>query len=143
MSTAPWTRPDLVPEAVKRYGAEPIFHKVRQKPGKPLLVAKKGTQLIFGLPGNPLACHLCFHRYVAAAVRRMEGKPAQLPNFEGTLTEPVAPKRERTFFVPALAESSGEDRAGWRLHPLPGVSSADMFMPARANCYVEVPPGTA
>jgi molybdopterin molybdotransferase len=50
-------RYDLVPESFRQIGAELVFHKVRQKPGKPLLLARRGQQLLFGLPGNPLAAH--------------------------------------------------------------------------------------
>ena len=129
---------DLVPKALERFGAEAVFHKVRQKPGKPLLLARKAGQLLFGLPGNPLAGHFCFHRYVAAAVRQMVGKPSGLQTLQGELVEPVDRKTERTYFVAAHAEHDG---VGWRLRPLPGVSSADVFASCPANCYVEVPPG--
>ena len=132
---------DLVPAALSQYGAEVVFHKVRQKPGKPLLAARKGTQLLFGLPGNPLACHLGFHRYVAAAVRKMEGKPALPQPLYGELVQPIAAKGGRTHFVPAHAKYAPDAPSGWRIELLPGVSSADIFTGCRANCYVEAPPG--
>jgi len=132
---------DLVPDALERYGAECIFHKVAQKPGKPLLLAQKGPQLLFGLPGNPLSCHLCCHRYVAAAIRQMQGKPPLPGPFRGQLTDPVRPRRSRTFFVQARAELLTQAPGAWQIHPLLGTSSADMFACHRANCYVEVPPG--
>jgi molybdenum cofactor synthesis domain-containing protein len=132
---------DLVPDALAQYGAEVVFHKVRQKPGKPLLVAQKGDQLLFGLPGNPLACHLGFHRYVAAAVRKMEGKPALARPLFGELAAPIAAKGGRTHFVPARARYAPDASGGWHLEVLPGVSSADIFTGCHANCYVEVRPG--
>ncbi|MFX9073449.1 molybdopterin-binding protein, partial [Acinetobacter baumannii] len=36
-------------------GATIAFWRVGIKPGKPLLVAQRGPQLILGLPGNPAA----------------------------------------------------------------------------------------
>jgi molybdenum cofactor synthesis domain-containing protein len=134
-------RYDLVPDALQSYGAECTFHKVAQKPGKPLLLARRGRQLFFGLPGNPLSCHLCFHRYVAAAVRQMEGKPPLCGPFRGQLAEALRPRRNRTFFVQARAESLPQGPAAWQIRPLLGASSADMFACHQANCYVEVPPG--
>ncbi|MCC6125726.1 MAG: molybdopterin molybdotransferase MoeA [Pirellulales bacterium] len=128
---------DYVPRALERFGAETIFHRVAQKPGKPLLLARKGGQLIFGLPGNPLGCHLGFHRYVAAAIRRMEGKPpAEV--YRGRLLQTIRPKTGRAHFVPAQASWSND---GWQLQPQPGVSSADVFHAAAANCYLHIPPG--
>jgi len=133
---------DLVPDSFGQIGAEVVFHKVSQKPGKPLLFARRGRQLFFGLPGNPLAAHLCFHRYVTAAIRRWCGHPVAVPAREvGTLLEPVRPGGSRTWFVLGHAECEGQARRTWSLRPLPGRSSADLFGPNQANCYLEVPPG--
>jgi molybdopterin molybdotransferase len=132
---------DLVPRALTQYGAEIIFHKVKQKPGKPLLLARKDRQLLFGLPGNPLACHLGFQRYVAAAIRRMAGQAAVAAPFYGELAQAVEAKGDRTHFAPARAEYAPALRTSWRLEVPPTVSSADIFNSCRANCYVEVPPG--
>lgn len=130
---------DLVPQTLRQYGAEVVFHKVAQKPGKPLLFARRDQQLLFGLPGNPLASHMCFHRYVAAALRQMAGKPAQAQPLRGRLTKAARAVRSRTFFVTARAEPDRESGDGWLVEPLPGGSSADIFGACRANCYVEVP----
>jgi molybdopterin molybdotransferase len=132
---------DMVPRALTEYGAEIVFHKVKQKPGKPLLLARKDRQLLFGLPGNPLACHLGFQRYVAAAIRGMTGQTAAAAPFYGELAQAAGSKGERTHFVPARAEYAPALRTAWRLDVLPTVSSADIFNSCRANCYVEVPPG--
>ncbi len=134
-------RYDLVPESLKAYGAELVFHRVSQRPGRPLLLARKGAQLLFGLPGNPLGVHFCFHRYVTAAVRQMEGKVAAAERCLGRLTAPVEHRGHRTYFVTARAERGGPAGDGWRLHPLPGVTSADIFASYGANCYAELPPG--
>ena len=131
---------DLVPESLDRFGAEIVFHKVRQKPGKPLLLARKGRQLFFGLPGNPLACHLGFSRYVAAAVRVMQALPAACEPLEGRLTDTVSYRGDRTYFGLARAERLPAVPNAWSVTPLPGVSSADIFAPCRANCYITVPP---
>ncbi|MCK4719607.1 molybdopterin molybdotransferase MoeA, partial [bacterium] len=46
---------DLVPEMLREMGVEVLFHKVAQKPGKPILYGRKGPTHVFGLPGNPVA----------------------------------------------------------------------------------------
>ncbi len=131
-------RYDLVPEALQDYAARTVFHRVTQKPGKPLLLARKNAQLIFGLPGNPLAVHFCFHRYAAAAIRKMQGKQPVLPSLRGELIEPVGRNPNRTYFVAGIAEQAKDPPNGWRLQPLPGVNSADVFAPCSGNCYLEV-----
>jgi molybdopterin molybdotransferase len=135
-------RYDLVPDSFRQFGAEPVFHKVSQKPGKPLLFARRDRQLLFGLPGNPLAAHLCFHRYVSAAIRRWCGHPFAAPERRlGRLLEPVRPGDSRTWFLPGRAQRADPTEGVWHLRPLPGSSSADLFGTSQANCYLEVPPG--
>lgn len=127
---------DLVPLAIQEHGAEVIFHKIAQKPGKPMLLARINGRLIFGLSGNPLGCHWCFHRYVSAAIAGMQGRPIRTSLLSGKLIEAVRSKPGRARFMPGWAEW----QAGhWRLKPLPGVSSADIFTTAAANCYLHVP----
>lgn len=131
---------DFVPGVLADWGAEILFHKVRQKPGKPLLLARRGPSRIFALPGNPLACHFCFCRYVQAAVARMQGR-GHARIGEGRLASPLRPDRGRTRFVPAKVEQEHSPQPAWRIEPLPGLSSADIFHSHQANAYVEVPPG--
>jgi len=133
---------DLVPDAVLAYGARVIFHKARQKPGKPLLFAARERQLLFGLPGNPLACHFCFCRYVQAAVRRMGAHPAGIVTRQGRLVASLCPDRGRSRFVPAMVSLDPSVPEGWSIRPLPGASSADVFRSHQANAYVAAPPGT-
>lgn len=130
---------DLVPGALRDYGAEVVFHKVHQKPGKPLLFARRGCQLLFGLPGNPLACHLGFSRYVAAAIRHLAGGEPIAPALSGRLIAPVGYSGGRTFYC--LARATNAD-AGWDVLPLAGVSSADIYACWAANCYLTVPAET-
>ncbi len=133
---------DLVPAAIQEAGGELVFHKVSQKPGKPLLFARRGEQYIFGLPGNPLAAHFCFHRYVATAVRAISGHPRpRAAGLCGTLTDPIRPNESRHWFVLGRAERSRPGGEHWQLRPLPGHSSADVFGPRYANCYLEIAPG--
>ena len=64
---------DLVAAALAEFGAETLFHGVRMKPGMPVLAARRGSCLIFGLPGNPVSTFTCFAVLVAPSLRRMLG----------------------------------------------------------------------
>lgn len=127
---------DEVPGVLRRLGVEVLFHKVAQRPGKPLLVARLGRQLLFGLPGNPLAAHLCACRYVAPALRRLAGLPHAPAQGLGVLKTALPANMERTWFLPALVE------AGTVLPLLP-LSSADLVQPHQANAYLRLDPGIA
>jgi molybdopterin molybdotransferase len=133
---------DLVPETAERMGAVKVFHKVWQRPGKPLFFATTGRRprgLLFGLPGNPLAVHFCFHHYVLPAACRLAGKP--LPGREGraVLSEPCRPRGNRPSYLPARVEP---DPAGGRLRArlLPVSGSADIYGAAAANALVHLDP---
>ena len=134
---------DFVPHALQKYGAGIIFHGVAQKPGKPLLFARKGTQLIFGLPGHPLGAHLGFHRYVTAAIYKLAGEPTQSVPLRGYLHCAVKGAGTRTYFLLARATREERTEVGWALQPCSFASSADVFGSFQANCYVRLPPRAA
>ncbi len=56
---------DLIPDVLKELSVECLFHKVLQKPGKPMWfgVSPKG-QPVFGLPGNPVSTYTCSLRFI-------------------------------------------------------------------------------
>ena len=131
-------RYDLVPKVVAALGAETIFHKIAQKPGKPLLFARRGDQLIFGLPGTPLGSHLGFHRYVAAAIRQASGRSPVRTRHTGRLEQELHTRGSRTLFRLARAfRYAGQ----WIIDPLQWGGSSDMVGPGRATCYLRFPPG--
>lgn len=131
-------RYDLVPRAVMDIGAKPIFHKVTQKPGKPLLFAKMEEKLFFGLPGHPLSSHFCFHRYVASSVRKVMGKRVGVTLHYASLTTELEVASDRTVFLQGCAEHDGQ---GWVLTPMVGQGSADLFSVAESNAYFRLPEG--
>ena len=55
---------DFIPEALARNGVNEVFHKISQKPGKPMWFGKTSKNLVFALPGNPVSTYLCTIRYV-------------------------------------------------------------------------------
>lgn len=59
---------DFVPGALEKCGVKNIFHKVKQKPGKPIYFGKRNDTLVFGLPGNPASVLTCFYEYVVPAI---------------------------------------------------------------------------
>jgi molybdopterin molybdotransferase len=137
-------RYDLVPEVLAGLGAKVIFRGVAQKPGKPLLFARMDRRLFFGLPGNPLSSHFCFHRYVAASIRKWMGLVPSGAGGMARLASPLEGLPERFLFQPARVEldKSGEDGVTrWRATPSGTSSSADLFRAATSNAYLYLRPG--
>ena len=55
---------DFIPEVLTELGFKPIFHKIAQKPGKPLYVGNRADgKLVFAFPGNPISTLTCFWIY--------------------------------------------------------------------------------
>jgi molybdopterin molybdotransferase len=65
---------DLVAHALERAGVKKIFHKVKQKPGKPFYFGVFNQTLVFGLPGNPAAMLTCFYTYIVPAIEAFTKK---------------------------------------------------------------------
>ncbi len=79
-------RYDFVPDALAAAGATIRFHKLRMRPGKPLLFATVANgSLVFGLPGNPISSTVGARFFVDAAIRAISGRARETP-----LTVPLA-----------------------------------------------------
>ena len=131
-------RYDLVPEVLTELGWQQVFHKVRQKPGKPILFSQNDGHLVFGLPGTPLGSHFGFHRYVGAAIRKRLGLKGGRPQHNGRLAERLRSSSGRTLFRLARALREGD---GWHIRPLSWGGSSDLVGPGMANCYLRLEPG--
>ncbi|WP_426752592.1 gephyrin-like molybdotransferase Glp [Myxococcus sp. Y35] len=85
---------DYVKEVLAALGVEQHFWRVAIKPGKPLVVGRRGATLFFGLPGNPTSSLVTFELFVRPALRRLLGHaqaaPGRVPGrLEGRLSKPV------------------------------------------------------
>ena len=93
---------DFVKEVLEYLGAQLVFWRVKQKPGKPMAFWTLGSKYVVGLPGNPVSCMVCTEEYVRPMVRRMMGFPLLYrPVRSAVLDEPYAKGADagRTHFV--------------------------------------------
>lgn len=90
---------DLVRPTLEHLGTHIIFHKVAQKPGKPMLLGRWQDRLVLGLPGNPRAVLVLFWMYVLPALRAMQGaSDPWLPNEFLPMAHGVDLKGDRAEF---------------------------------------------
>jgi molybdopterin molybdotransferase len=68
---------DFVRQAADHIGVHCKFHRVKQRPGKPLYFGTKEKTIVFGLPGNPASVVSCFYEYVLPAIRYMLHLPQE------------------------------------------------------------------
>ena len=130
---------DLVPQVLGELGVRTIFHKVAQRPGKPLWfgVAPSGAA-VFGLPGNPVSTLVCLTRYVLPALRGSLGQSPQ-PVQRMALAAPVTVTPPLTHFLPVRLEQDDWGR-DWAV-PAPTNGSGDFTALAGTEGFVELPPG--
>lgn len=130
---------DLVPRTLEALGVRRVFHKVAQRPGKPLWfgVAPSGA-MVFGLPGNPVSTSVCLTRYVVPALCASLGQTPAAP-MHLALAAPASVPAELTRFLPVRIEVDRESRA-WAV-PNPTHGSGDFISLAGTDGFVELPAG--
>ena len=127
---------DRTAPALAALGFEILIHRVNVRPGKPLVVARRGGQWAFGLPGNPVSHFATFHVFIAPVIRRLRGLPAvswrSVPLRSGA---PLVATPRETFW-PAQLRPDG-------VHPRPWLDSGDLVALAGINALIRVPANQA
>jgi molybdopterin molybdotransferase len=130
---------DLVPAVLQELGVRAIFHKVAQRPGKPLWFGMApGGAAVFGLPGNPVSTLVCFTRYVLPALRSALGETF-VPARRMALAAPLTVTPPLTHFIPVRLEQDDWGR-DWAV-PAPTNGSGDFTALTGTDGFVELPPG--
>lgn len=111
---------DYTYRALSRLSPGVIVHGVREKPGRPLVVALQGDKVVLGLPGFPMSCLLTAYLYLIPVVAKLQGM--RQPPVEVVQAETVVQLRGEPgirVFVPAVLVQEG---SRLRAFPLPGHS---------------------
>jgi molybdopterin molybdotransferase len=122
---------DCTEEVLAAAGFEILVTKVAVRPGKPLIVARRGEEWAFGLPGNPLSHFVCLHVFVDVALAAMRGTAHAPVIGEGQILAEVDGNPRQTWW-PAREESAG-------LRPLRWANSGDVTALGAADALLRVP----
>lgn len=130
---------DLVGRALLDEGFSQVFHRIRLKPGKPVLFGTGPECLVFGLPGNPVSVSTTYELLVRPAVRKLLGHARiRRPRVTATLETETPRAIPREQYLPArLRYVDGRplvSRRDWH-------GSADLFGAAGAGAMLVVPAG--
>jgi molybdopterin molybdotransferase len=124
---------DLVRPALEHWGATIDFWRVAMRPGKPLLVARRGKQWILGLPGNPVSSYVTAFLFLLPLLRALGGASHPLPRaVTMRLGADLPASGNRTEFVRARL-------VGDSLFPLVEQDSSALVALARADALIERP----
>jgi molybdopterin molybdotransferase len=122
---------DFVAGALEAAGVECLFHRVKQRPGKPLWFGAKGRVHVFGLPGNPASVLTCYYIYIRPLLDQLAGRA---PRVVGRLPLGASYKKQAglTHFLKGVAMDGC-------VTPLHGQESYRMSAFVRANCLIVLP----
>jgi len=122
---------DFVWQAATECGVEKLFHKIRQRPGKPLYFGKKENKLVFGLPGNPSSVLTCFYQYVIPAFEKLSKRKIGLQTLQVPLERSFKKAAGLTHFLKGFYN-------GKTVAPLDAQESYRLSSFAKANCLIQV-----
>ena len=128
---------DYVKKAVEQWSGKIIFHKVAIKPGKPFLFAKKGNQLVFGMPGNPVSVMVGFWKFIRPAIYKMQGAkdvfPLRIPaQFRGDYKK----KNDRPHYISVKLHTKDDELIA---EYIKSNGSADVPALEKGEAMIEVP----
>ena len=127
---------DYIPQVLAELGVNVVFHKISQRPGKPMWFGMgPNNQAVFALPGNPVSTLVCCRQYVIPALNAASGLDTPQPDF-AALTQDVSFKPELTCFLPVklLSNTGGQVLA----MPVQTNTSGDFAALSETDGYIEL-----
>ncbi|WP_198664887.1 molybdopterin molybdotransferase MoeA [Lewinella sp. IMCC34191] len=125
---------DHIPNWLADAGIEKLFHRVAQRPGKPLWVGRNEDTMVFALPGNPASSLVGAVVYVGAWLRQQLGVPVE--NRRALLAEDVSFAPELTLFRSVqLEHANGQITA----RPVTNSGSGDLVSLLETDGFLVLP----
>lgn len=122
---------DFVPKAAMLNDVHTIFHKIKQRPGKPIFFGIKSNTPIFGLPGNPSSVLSCFYLYVLPALGQMSLLDYGPKSIDALIKHGYEKNTGLTHFLKGYYD-------GHTVIALTGQESFKMNTYAVSNCLIEI-----
>jgi molybdopterin molybdotransferase len=127
---------DYIPQALEKLSVTKLFHKVKQKPGKPFWFGKHSDgSLVFAFPGNPVSTFMCLHRYFLPWLESSLG--ISRPALFAVLGADYFFTPDLQYFL--LTKLSFDDHGCLIAMPIEGNGSGDFVQVAEANAFMELP----
>jgi molybdopterin molybdotransferase len=128
---------DYVPQVLGELGVNVVFHKISQRPGKPMWFGiGPEQQAVFALPGNPVSSLVCCRQYVLPALWQASGRDKPQAKF-AVLAEDFIFNAKLTCFLPVRIESEDDGRV--MAIPVQTNTSGDFASLSGTDGYIELP----
>lgn len=127
---------DHVPDVLNELGVKQLFHKVKQRPGKPFWFGTHhDSTTVFAFPGNPVSVFMCLHRYFIPWLERCLGIVSR-PQY-AALRSGIEFGPQLQYFAQVKLNMS--DRGQLEAEPIVGNGSGDFSGLIHADAFIELP----
>jgi molybdopterin molybdotransferase len=145
---------DFLPEVLEELGVQKLFHKVRQRPGKPfwfgvldrlilndsngeIALKKDQKTTIFAFPGNPVSTYVNCLKYFYPWYNKSAGIEYENKNY-AVLSKDFSFKPDLTYFLQVKLENK---RGTLFATPVVGHGSGDLANLVDSDAFIELPRG--
>ena len=126
---------DYLPEILNELAVQKLFHKVRQRPGKPFWFGKKDQTTIFAFPGNPVSTFVsCLNYFIPWLLKSLELDTSKKDS--AVLAEDFYFKPDLTYFLQVKIKN---DAGTLSASPIAGNGSGDLANLTHNDAFMELP----
>jgi molybdopterin molybdotransferase len=127
---------DYIPEILEELNVKKVFHKVKQRPGKPFWFGIYENKVhFFAFPGNPISTFSNFHRYFLPWYYKSL-KAKKRPLFKLKLTEAFDFSKPLTYFLQVKVIQTEN---GLQAKPMIGKGSGDLANLLATDGFLVIP----
>jgi len=127
---------DYIPIILNELGVRCVFHKVKQRPGKPMWFGVgPRKQLVFALPGNPVSAITCCRHYIIPALHKMRGRTHFFDEYV-QLQKSINFKPNLTYFLPVRITHTKNSIT--KAIPIETNTSGDFSSLSKTDGYIEL-----
>jgi molybdopterin molybdotransferase len=128
---------DLVPSLLRGRGFRQVYREVSIKPGRPVFLGRKGRQVAFALPGNPVACIVAFELLVRPYLDALSGRSCVgLVPLQARLVGELRVRPGRRQFLRAHLETRD---ITLEVRPFPDQKSGVLRSLVESNALIDLP----
>lgn len=129
---------DLIGPAFDNLGIKRDFWKIAMRPGKPLIFARRKSQRILGLPGNPVSSLVCARIFLKPLIEKILGLQNADDLCQARLGAPLPANDLRQDYI--RARLSHDDKGRLLATPFGRQDSSMQMIFARSDALIMRPP---
>jgi molybdopterin molybdotransferase len=126
---------DLVRDALADEDVDLDFWKIAMRPGKPLMLGRKGETRVLGLPGNPVSAFVCAELFLKPLIAALQGHAYKQDRRHAILASPLPANGPRQHYLRARIVGEADD--GLPLVQVFADQDSSLLVPlAAADCLI-------